>query len=84
MLPSVIPSHVSDYNDAAEDCETLNSKGGSSGKNSRQKGPIDMYVNPSPEDAIKVRKDGKEGRQQCCFSICNKVFRDKARIEIAR
>lgn len=81
MLPSVIPSHVDDYNDAAEDCETLNSKGGSSGKNCskrpRQKGPIDMYVNPSPEDAIKVRKDGKEGRQQCCFPYVTKCLGTK-------
>ncbi|XP_021855425.1 uncharacterized protein [Spinacia oleracea] len=88
MLPRVTQSDVDGCNDDEEDCETLNSKGGSSvkatSKRPRLKGPMDMYFTPIPEDAISGRKNGNEGRQRGSFSICNEESRDKACREIAR
>ncbi|KNA19356.1 hypothetical protein SOVF_062340 [Spinacia oleracea] len=73
MLPRVTQSDVDGCNDDEEDCETLNSKGGSSvkatSKRPRLKGPMDMYFTPIPEDAISGRKNGNEGRQRGSFSI---------------
>lgn len=51
-------------------------------KRPRQKGPIDRFFTPNPEDVVKCRKDGKV--QQSINSVVQKELRDKACIEIAR
>ncbi|XP_021769717.1 uncharacterized protein LOC110733958 [Chenopodium quinoa] len=84
ILPRVTQYDVDDYSDEEEDCETLNSKGGGSGKlakRPRKMGQVDMYFTPSREDAIKRRKNGNEGMQR---GNCDEESRDKVCRDIAR
>ncbi|KAI3721407.1 hypothetical protein L2E82_32417 [Cichorium intybus] len=66
-----------------EDCVEVEGVGSKvQRKRPRQKGPIDRFFTPNPEDVVKCRKDGKV--QQRINSVVQKELRDNACIEIAR
>ena len=52
-------------------------------KKPRQKGPLDRYFTPNPEDVVKA-KGGKGGKQQTINVVVRKELRDKACQYIAR
>lgn len=59
-------------------------RGSSQRKKPRQKGPLDRYFTPNPEDVVKGGKDGKGGKQQTINAVVRKELRDKACQYIAR
>ncbi|XP_024982487.1 uncharacterized protein LOC112518900 [Cynara cardunculus var. scolymus] len=80
--------HSDDYDLGEEDDECVEIEGGSSKvptrKRPRQKGPLDRFFTPNPEDVIKGKKDGKGGIQQTINAVVRKELRDKACTQIAR
>ncbi|KAL4586316.1 hypothetical protein LXL04_010952 [Taraxacum kok-saghyz] len=64
-----------------EDCMEVRPTKQPPRKKPKQKGPIDVFFSPKPEDTLKGKKGGK---QQTINEVCRKELREKACRDIAK